>query len=106
MQSIIYEIIISLDICPTTDTPKVIEENEKSIIENISVCHDENILNKLLNCSNIETLVFKAKIVKEPNNLNREFILKCFLSDQSFSVSETNIQTAGTFYKYYNNYLY
>lgn len=72
------------------------EKKEKSNIENVPVCRDENILNKLLNQSNMEALVFKAKfLIKESNNFNREFILKCFLSDQSFSVSETNIQTAG-----------
>ncbi|XP_060867851.1 EF-hand domain-containing family member C2-like [Metopolophium dirhodum] len=78
------------------DSPKVIEEKERSTVQTIPVCHDENVLNKLLSHSTMEALVFKAKILpKEPNNLNREFIVKCFLSDQSFSVSEMNIQTAG-----------
>lgn len=90
----------SLDTSATVDTPKVIEKKEISSVENIPVCHDDNILNKLLSQSEIEALVFKAKIVlKEPDNLNREFIVKCFLSDQSFSVSETKIQTAGEFYE-------
>lgn len=82
------------------DTPKVIEDKEKSTFgsQTIPVCHDENVLNKLLSHSTMEALVFKANILpKEPNNLNREFIVKCFLSDQSFSVSEMKIQTAGQF---------
>jgi len=92
-----YLYYCNLDNFPSNiDTPKVIEEKEKLNVETIPVCHDENILNKLLSHSKIEALVFKAKIVpKEPNNLNREFIVKCFLSDQSFSVSEMNVQTAG-----------
>ncbi|XP_050054514.1 EF-hand domain-containing family member C2-like [Aphis gossypii] len=79
-----------------TNTPKVIEEKSNVQTQTIPVCQDENILNKLLSHSKIEALVFKAKILpKEPNNLNREFIVKCFLSDQSFSVSEMKIQNAG-----------
>ncbi|XP_025206632.1 EF-hand domain-containing family member C2-like [Melanaphis sacchari] len=78
------------------ETPKVVEEKEKENVQTIPVCHDENILNKLLNHSKIEALVFKANILpKEPNNLNQEFIVKCFLNDQSLSVSEMKIQTAG-----------
>jgi len=90
----------NLDNIPSEiDSPKVIEEKEKSTAQTIPVCHDENGLNKLLSHSTMEALVFKAKILpKEPNSLNREFIVKCFLSDQSFSVSEMNIQTAGDFY--------
>jgi len=89
----------NLDNFPSNiDTPKVIKEKEKFTSQTIPVCHDENVLNKLLNYSNMEALVFKAKILpKEPNKLNREFIVKYFLSDQSFSVSEMNIQTAGQF---------
>lgn len=90
----------NLDNFPSTfDTPKVKEEKEKLTVQAIPVCHDENVLNKLLSHSTMEALVFKAKIVpKEPNNLDREFIVKCFPSDQSFSVSEMNVQTAGEFY--------
>jgi len=93
----------NLDNCPSiTNTPKVIEEKSNVHTQTIPVCQDENILNKLLSHSKIEALVFKAKILpKEPNNLNREFIVKCFLSDQSFSVSEMKIQNAGKF-----NYIY
>lgn len=81
------------------DTPKVIEEKEKSTVQTTPVCHDENVLNTLLSHSTMEALVFKAKILpNEPNNLHREFIVKCSLSDQSFSVSEMNIQTAGELY--------
>lgn len=90
----------NLDNFPSAiDTPKVIEEKEKSTVQTTPVCHDENVLNTLLSHSTMEALVFKAKILpKEPNNLHREFIVKCFLSDQSFSVSEMNIQTAGELY--------
>lgn len=69
---------------------------EKLSSQNIQVYQDDNILNKLISYSEIEALVFKAKIIlKVPDNLNREFIVKCFLSDQNFSVAEQKIQTAG-----------
>lgn len=63
------------------------------------MCNDDDILNTLVSRSEIEALVFKAKIVlQNPDNFNRQFIAKCFLSDQSFSISEINVETAGTFY--------
>lgn len=78
------------------ETPKIMKVKEKLSSQNIQVCQDDNILNKLISYSEIEALVFKAKIIlKVPDNLNREFIVKCFLNDQSFSVAEQKIQTAG-----------
>jgi len=75
-----------------------VKEEDRSSTHDVSVCNYDNILNKLVSRSEIEALVFKAKILlKESDNLNREFILKCFLSDQSFSVSEINSKTAGKF---------
>lgn len=63
-------------------------------------------MNKLLSNSKMEALVFKAKIIiKEPNNLNQEFIVKCFLNDQSFSVSEMKIQSAGKCYYLLGTYI-
>lgn len=71
------------------------------------MCNDDNTLNKLVSRSEMEALVFKANILlKEPDNPNREFILKCFLSDQSFSVSEINSQTAGKFCTIYLYYFF
>ncbi|VVC33906.1 Uncharacterised domain DM10,Domain of unknown function DUF1126 [Cinara cedri] len=92
-----YYLDNGFDNVPSIDIPKDNEDKEKfNMKNNIPVCRDENVLNKLLRHSTIEALVFKAKItLKEPDNLNREFIVKCFVSDQSFSVSETKIQTAG-----------
>lgn len=87
---------IYLENFPSIDPPKDIKEKEKSSIQNVPVCDDENILNNLHNHSEIEALVFKAKIIlKEPDSLNREFVVKYFLNDQSFSVSEMKIQMAG-----------
>jgi len=80
------------------DTPKITEENEKSNIQEVPVCNDENIINKLLSQSKIEAFVFKAEIVLEnPDYLDREFIVKYFPSEQSVSVSEMKIKTAGRF---------
>lgn len=87
----------NLDNFPTIDVPKTIKDkDDSSDTKNVPVCNDDNILNTLVSRSEIEALVFKAKIVlQNPDNFNREFIAKCFLSDQSFSISEMNVETAG-----------
>lgn len=78
----------------------MIKDKDNSLnTKNVPVCHDDNILNTLVSRSEIEALVFKAKnVLQNPDNLNREFIAKCFLSDQSFSISEMNVETAGKSY--------
>lgn len=76
--------------------PKAAEEDGEKT-NDIPVCCDDNLSDKLLgDNSKIESLVFKAKIAHdELDSSSREFVVKYFLSDQSFSVSETNVQTAG-----------
>jgi len=84
------------DNTPSVDAPNVTEEKDEPNVRDKPTRTDDDVLNKLLKRSNVEALVFKAKIVvEEPDGLNREFVVKCFLSDQSFSVSETNVRTAG-----------
>lgn len=67
------------------------------ISNDVPVCRDNNMSDKLFDDNaKIQSLVFKAKIAhNESDRSNREFVVKCFLSDQSFSVSETKVQTAG-----------
>lgn len=88
----------NLDNLPSIDVSQLMtkEEDKSNGTHNVPVCNNDNILNKLVSRSELEALVFKAK-VKQPDNLNREFILKCFLNDQSISVFEINTQTAGKF---------
>lgn len=101
----IYERVTVFNNCDlgnfqSIEAPIMHEKDEKSSVKNIPMESDKNIFNKLLSHSEMEALVFKAKIVlKEPENFNREFIVKYFLRDQSFSVSETKNLTASMFHE-------
>ncbi|XP_050432576.1 EF-hand domain-containing family member C2-like [Adelges cooleyi] len=80
-------------------TPRETEEVENATTKKLSVQRDDNrILSKLQNDGNnsIESLVFKAKMLSnEPDDEIRDFVVKCQLNDQSFTVFEVKGKRAG-----------